>query len=429
MARNDTLGRTTDRHHDGHPSRSFDAASSDATSSPAQIVDAILEAARTYLDADVVFVSQLVSARQMVRWSVGDAASFGLRNGSSGSLSQTYCAEMIDGRLPRTVPDTRTDAVAHGLEVTRRLRIGAYAGVPIFTAAGRLYGTFSAVSHEARPRLNREHERFLVVLSGLIAEQITRIDADMNHRRDRFERIRRTLDAARTIRIALQPIVDLESGFVVGEEALARFSDARSPIAWFAEAWDVGLGTDLEIATLRVGRTLMDQIPSHAYLSVNVSPQTVLTPALRDLVSEWQPTRLVLEMTEHRDVHDYGELARALDEYRERGVRLAVDDVGAGFASLSHVLRLDPDIIKLDLSLTHGVDHDPARRALVSSLLTFSSRIGAAVVAEGIETEQELDALRILGIGFGQGHLLGSPGHGVVRRMPRGFATSSSALS
>ena len=118
--------------------------------------------------------------------------------------------------------------------------------------------------------------------------------------------------------------------------------------------------------------------------------------------------RMVYAIIKHK-VKDYAELCRALRPLRERGVRLAVDDAGAGFASLNHILALNPDIIKLDVSLTGGIDHDSARQALASSLMAFAARIGATVVAEGIETLRELEALQILGIRYGQGFLLGAP--------------------
>jgi EAL domain-containing protein (putative c-di-GMP-specific phosphodiesterase class I) len=118
----------------------------------------------------------------------------------------------------------------------------------------------------------------------------------------------------------------------------------------------------------------------------------------------------VLELTEHASVGNYGRLADALDPLRVRGVRVAVDDAGAGFASFRHILNLNPDIIKLDMALTRGIQADPVRRALASALVTFARELHAVIVAEGIETEAELKALRSLGVGYGQGFFLARPG-------------------
>jgi EAL domain-containing protein (putative c-di-GMP-specific phosphodiesterase class I) len=120
--------------------------------------------------------------------------------------------------------------------------------------------------------------------------------------------------------------------------------------------------------------------------------------------------RIVIEITEHAQVDDYAALNEALALLREHKVRLAIDDAGAGFASLQHIIRLAPDFIKLDITLTRGIGGDPVRRALATALISFADEIGAAIIAEGIETEDEFDTLRGLGVAFGQGFYLGEPG-------------------
>jgi EAL domain-containing protein (putative c-di-GMP-specific phosphodiesterase class I) len=119
--------------------------------------------------------------------------------------------------------------------------------------------------------------------------------------------------------------------------------------------------------------------------------------------------RIVMELTEQVKVDDYPRLSSALTELRLMGVRLAIDDTGAGFASLAHILKLGPDIIKLDRELTCGIDHDPVRRALAAALVTFAAHTGADIIAEGIETAAELEVLQGLGIRYGQGYFLGRP--------------------
>jgi EAL domain-containing protein (putative c-di-GMP-specific phosphodiesterase class I) len=142
---------------------------------------------------------------------------------------------------------------------------------------------------------------------------------------------------------------------------------------------------------------------------LNFSPETAVSDRLRDLLERADPCRIVVEVTEHAPVADYDELREALSGLRERGVRLAIDDAGAGFASLRHVVRLDPDLIKLDITLTRQIETDPVRQALAVALVSFAEQIGATVVAEGVETELELEALRRAGIRHAQGFLLGTP--------------------
>ena len=143
---------------------------------------------------------------------------------------------------------------------------------------------------------------------------------------------------------------------------------------------------------------------------MNFSPQTAVSDRLRDLLERADPSRIVVEVTEHAPVADYDELREALSGLRERGVRLAIDDAGAGFASLRHIIRLDPDLIKLDITLTRQIETDPVRQALAVALVSFAEQIGATVVAEGVESELELEALRRAGIRHAQGFLLGRPG-------------------
>ncbi len=229
------------------------------------------------------------------------------------------------------------------------------------------------------------------------------------------ERIRRVITDGDCLTMRFQPIVDLRFGAVVGVEALSRFGarPRRPPDRWFAEATAVGLGVDLEVAAARKALEHVPELAEGMYLSVNVSPDTVCSPKLRAALSRRRRQRIVLEITEHAPVDDYDELRRHMAMLREEGVRFAVDDVGAGFSSLRHVVALRPDFIKLDIALTLGVERDSVRSALVSTMVAFADKASTTVVAEGIETRAQLEILRELGVEYGQGFLLGRPG-----RMP-----------
>lgn len=144
-------------------------------------------------------------------------------------------------------------------------------------------------------------------------------------------------------------------------------------------------------------------------MSLNVSPETLASGALEPLLDGVPGDRLIFELTEHAPVADYEPLRKAVDNLRKRGVRIAVDDAGAGFASLQHILKLAPDMIKLDLALTRDIDDDPVRRALAAALVAFAGETGAKIVAEGIETSREQETLSKLGINIGQGFHLARP--------------------
>jgi EAL domain-containing protein (putative c-di-GMP-specific phosphodiesterase class I) len=212
--------------------------------------------------------------------------------------------------------------------------------------------------------------------------------------------------------VVCQPIVDLHTGSVVGAEALARFPAPpnQPPDAWFADAAQVGLGVPLELAAFRKALKLIPRLPDSCYLALNVSPHAITAPELPVLIEAAGGHRVVVELTEHVRVEDYPRLRRTLAELRQLSARLAIDDTGAGFASMAHILQLAPDVIKLDRDLTAGVDVDPVRRALAGALVSFAADTGAEVLAEGIETADEARVLRELGIRYGQGYYLGRPG-------------------
>jgi len=209
-----------------------------------------------------------------------------------------------------------------------------------------------------------------------------------------------------------QPIVDLWDGSVVGHEALTRFSDGRPPNLVFAEATRAGLGIDLETACLRRSIEASSLLPPNGYLSLNTSPELVLSGRLGPiLASVVRP--IVLEITEHVEIDDYTGLRRELKRLGS-SVRLAVDDAGAGYASFRHILELAPDFVKIDLDLVRGVDAEPARQALIAGMGYFAVKRKLRLVAEGIETRKELDALQALAVPYGQGYLLGRPRDGTV---------------
>lgn len=213
------------------------------------------------------------------------------------------------------------------------------------------------------------------------------------------------------INTVLQPIVYLRGRKVVGAEALSRFpqTPVRPPNEWFAEAAEVSLGEELELLAIKAAVARLDSLPGNVYLSVNVSPTTVVNASLGICFWGTNWSRIVLEITEHAPVADYAALNGALAPLKKAGARLAVDDAGAGFASLRHILSVAPNIIKLDIEMSRNAVNDRGSRAMVAALVSFARESGAVVVAEGIETNAQLDALRDLGVEYGQGYLLGRP--------------------
>ncbi|HEX7492212.1 MAG TPA: EAL domain-containing protein [Candidatus Limnocylindrales bacterium] len=213
---------------------------------------------------------------------------------------------------------------------------------------------------------------------------------------------------ARAFTPVFQPIVDLKTGKYVGFEALTRFDDGTRPDLRFLAADKVGMMVQLEKACLNLQVEQARRLPEGTFVSLNVSPALAITliPLLDVISSVDRP--VVLEVTEHAEIEDYSRLMAALDQARPYAM-LAVDDAGAGYAGLHHILELRPQYVKLDISLVRNIDSDPARQAMVTGMARFAESVGCALIAEGIETENELTVLKLLRVEYGQGYFLCRP--------------------
>lgn len=262
------------------------------------------------------------------------------------------------------------------------------------------------LSHEGLKNSN-------IALAHQLRQRMRSEERQSEDRRARLNNMRTVIERRPTM--VFQPIIELSSDRVVGVEALARFVDGTSPDRCFAEATTLGLGAELELVAVKAALQELDAIPAEQFMAVNVSPTVALDTRLHDLLRKQATGRVVVEITEHQPVESYEDLARVRTRFRQNGIRVAIDDAGAGYASLHHILKLAPDIIKLDIGLTHGIDRDPVKRALAASLVQFAKETDAIVIAEGIETASELATLRDLAVPWGQGFHIGKPGPLAVR--------------
>ncbi|MGZ6543800.1 MAG: EAL domain-containing protein [Actinomycetota bacterium] len=308
----------------------------------------------------------------------------------------------------RVSPTTRVIALSAFEDrptVLEMLRAGAVGYLVKGTAGQDLLGSIAKVV-DGGASLSAE------LIDGIVHElssQLRREEIGHQHLAAQRGEIDRFLSGS-GVTMVYQPIVELRTRAVVGMEALARFHSLplRPPNEWFAAAVELELGIQLEMMAVRSAMTAIPHLPDGAYLSVNCSPRAAMAPELAALV-DGDASRMVVEITEHEAIEDYEVLATALEGLRHRGIRVAIDDAGAGFASLRHTLLLHPDIVKVDTSLTRNIDGDRAKRAMTSALVSFGEEMGIAIVAEGIETREELEALVTLGVPFGQGYYLAEP--------------------
>lgn len=366
-------------------------------------------------------------------WSVAAAAIY-LIDASGAQRLAVWTAPETGGPIPPLVPGSAAaelrELASHGpirIDLSRlpgdadgpRLLAGRGARsllvLPLIDGDA-LVGALLAGARLPPEPLGSDEQTHLRAMGGLAAGIVHRavVDEEVARRRERG-RIEQVLTTPSLLVPHYQPIIALADRSVVGYEALARFRSepVQSPDRWFSQAEDVGLGARLQalaIARARgVARTV--GLPAGAFLSINVSPRHLASAAVRDALVGDSLGRLVIEVTEEEAVADYAALRDAMTPYLARGARVAVDDAGAGYASMRHVTELRPDFVKLDAQLIRGLRDDTARQALVQALVGFTATIGATTIAEGVEEPADLALLaRTRQPLLAQGYAIARPG-------------------
>jgi PAS domain S-box-containing protein len=307
-----------------------------------------------------------------------------------GPWAEYLSADPADGWMPARAAGIKALAfgpIGHGDHVAGVLLIGTLEDRIAHTLVEKMPGIIS----------------FSTTLSALLAERlhVLRREAEL---RD----LMAVILAAGAFHPVFQPIVDLGGGAVVAFEALTRFDSGQRPDLCFADAWAVGLGPELELATLEAAVEAGRRLAPGLWLDLNVSPRLLADPErLRPIL--WSAERpLVLEVTEHEVIEDYDVVREAIRELG-RDIRLAVDDAGAGVANFGHIIDLRPDFVKLDISLVRRVNANLGRQAMVVGMRHFARTAGCRLIAEGVETAEEARTLTALGVEFGQGYLFGHP--------------------
>ena len=283
------------------------------------------------------------------------------------------------------------------------IRATAYAGM---RAGGRLLGVLSVASLE-RDGLAILESRLetLAQIAGIAATMINNQSAEFGRDESLRERVRVCIEEQR-FHAVFQPIVSLTDGCVRAYEALTRFDDGQAPDTHFRDAHAVGLGRELEEAAVRLALDSREGLLPDVPITLNFSP-AVLIELAGDPLLQLPPQPIVVEITEHARVDDYRTLRTALEAVPH--LPLSVDDAGAGFASLRHILELQPEYVKLDIGLVRDVHRDPARAALVAGMCHFARNTGKVLIAEGVECREEAEALRELGVELAQGYYFAVP--------------------
>ena len=223
----------------------------------------------------------------------------------------------------------------------------------------------------------------------------------------------------RKLSALFQPIIDLEGGEFLGFEGLIRGpadSHLHSPINLFCAAEQQGLSLEIEMLSRQIVLESFAKQKLPGKLFLNVSSETLAHPSFKNgqtlefmRALKLDPAQVVIEITENQPTFDFEGMRNALLHYRAMGFQIAIDDLGAGFSSLRLWSELRPDFIKIDMHFVQGVDRDPVKLQFLKSIQSIARHCGTRVIAEGVETEAELKAVKDLGIALGQGYFIARP--------------------
>jgi EAL domain-containing protein (putative c-di-GMP-specific phosphodiesterase class I) len=368
----------------------------------------LLRTAKDALQLSVSFLSRMDGVDQHLEV-VESSIPFLFQEGNVQRQATSLCQAIRDKKLPPVIPDLRKFPEAMKLPAARLPHIRSYVSVPVVLSDGTLYGTFCAAGLTSDKELTKRDKSLMEVLAQAAAVIIEPGVRERERQAEIEARLVPVMERGGPV-VVLQPIVDLATGHRVGAEALSRFPRewGKAPDVCFAEAHSIGRGDDLELLAIGRAAELLSEVTG--YVAMNVSPATLLRPECLELFAGFPLDRVLLELSEHDPVADYDQLRNAILPLRERGMRLAIDDVGAGFSSLRHIVLTAPDVIKIDRSIVDGVSSDPVLTTLVRSLVEFGHGCDARVVAEGVETSDDDIAVRSLGVDYGQGWFYGRPG-------------------
>ena len=310
-------------------------------------------------------------------------------------------AEMIDEGHPALVVDLANERWNEFAEIREAIRVTEVAGVVVAPLRWNDSTIGVLVLSSREERIAQNFPRRLAAFDQLGSYAGSFFGAQLEaqrHRESLHAKIRDIIDQ-RAFTPVFQPFVELATGQVVGYEALTRFHHGQRPDQCFMDAHYAGLGPELEAACARASIEAVRDLDTDVWLSLNFSPASLLGHFVEPILA-LADRMIVLEITEHDQIENYAAIRNVVAGFTN--CRLAVDDAGAGFTSLAHILELRPDYVKLDISLIRDIDTNPARQAMTAGMCHFAAQTNTTVIAEGVETAAEAQTLLDLGVSLGQ---------------------------
>lgn len=375
------------------------------------LIDEALTTIREHLGMPVAYLSRFEGERTVFRNVSAPGLDEMIKPGDTRALADVYCPHIVAGALPHLIADTRQEKLCQELPITHDIPIGSHVSLPIHNADGSVYGMFCCLAPVPKPTLNKRDLSVMASFANLVNRQVL-IQEEMSRKSDVTRaRIARVLTNSDFYAV-YQPLVRLRDRRVIGYEALSRFTapEELTPDIWFLDASDVGLGIELELATLAAALEGLTALPAGTYLSVNASPDLISDEKFGALLRKHPVKRLLLEISELSEAHDTAAFHRGIAEVKRLGLRIAIDDVGAGYSGLQRIALLQPDMLKVDRALAETIDLNITHRAIVSALVHFAQETDTQVLVEGVERQEEAEALRALGVNYAQGWHFGRPG-------------------
>nr|WP_280842487.1 EAL domain-containing protein [Sagittula salina] len=358
---------------------------------------------------EAAFISRFDGGQRVFDTVDGHYSAFGkgFAAGACGPLDESFCYRVAQGYAPRLVRDARLEPAFAKLNSKFEPPIGLHLSVPIRLTSGVTYGMLCLFGTAPRGDVTGRDLALVTLTADLLAQDIE--DSFDAHFSDLALRLTDALDNG-AVRFLLQPVVTLPERHTVGYELLSRFpATLGSTEDIFRLSRFLGVIAPMEARIAAKAREVLARLPREAKLSINFSVSTIETLDLSGIFPSHERGRVIIEITEHERVSNYDSFSTALNRLRGMGFRVAIDDVGAGYSTFRHVVQLRPDIIKMDRSLIAGIDQSRERGSLASALLDYSRENGVTLVAEGIETGDELAALEAIGVKRVQGYLTGAP--------------------
>lgn len=321
----------------------------------------------------------------------------------------TIAGEAMRHHEPFAVATADRCAQPEVRDLARRNGAGSYVGAPVVLCNGSVYGILGCASRAPLATVRDRDASFLALVASVLADCLWPSPATAHTRDQIWLRVQALLDRGGP-EIAYQPVYDVRDGSVAVVEALSRFPAGSScPERWFLDAETVGLGGELETAAVRNALRVLPDLPRSAVLAVNASPAVITSRGLNGLFAAIPAGNLVVEVTEHARIDDYSTVRAVREELRGQGIQIALDDFGAGYCGLQRMLELRPDYVKIDRALISKIDVDPAYETLARTVVTLCDEIEASIIAEGVESAEQLDRVAAVGIRYAQGFHLARP--------------------